>query len=217
MTPPRGATHVRVGRPDAGTNLITGPELRHVASFGHIGRADEFEAARSWVRTVLGGYLDVDPLALRLATGRWGKPYLVDHDLHFSLSHTRGLCALAVSDRPVGIDVELATRDLRTAVGRCSTLRERRRLTIRPNVDVVAVWTVKEAYAKALGLGHRLTFASLETIEPDDGGPWTVRDDPDLPVDVRYDVPGHVIAVARANGSPITALDVTADVTMVVS
>jgi len=159
---------------------------------------------------VLAGYLDMDPLALRLAAGRWGKPYVVGHELHFNLAHTRGLCVLAVSDRPVGIDVECATRDLRTAVGRCATPRERRRLTTRPIADVVTMWTVKEAYAKALGLGHRLTFSHLETDEPPAAGPWIVRDDGELPVDVRHDVPGHVLAVARASGSPITAVEIAA-------
>jgi phosphopantetheinyl transferase len=209
---PRGATHVRVGRPSS-TAALTVAERRHVATFADPGRAAEFRVARSWVRMVLSDYLDADPLALRLATGRWGKPHLVGHELHYNLSHTGGLCALAVSDRPVGIDVEPATRDLRTALGRCGSPRERHRLRGRPIADVVTVWTVKEAYAKALGLGHRCTFAHLETDEPLDGGSWTVRNDPDLLVDVRYDVPGHVLAVAHASGSPVTALDLTQVVT----
>ena len=36
-----------------------------------------------------------------------GKPYFPDSDLFFSLSHSHGLCAVAVADRPVGVDVEV--------------------------------------------------------------------------------------------------------------
>ena len=35
-----------------------------------------------------------------------GKPYIKDCPIHFNLSHTQGLCAVAVSDVPVGIDCE---------------------------------------------------------------------------------------------------------------
>ena len=40
-------------------------------------------------------------------TGRNGKPHLKNYpDIHFSLSHTNGAAICAVSDRPVGCDIE---------------------------------------------------------------------------------------------------------------
>jgi len=36
-----------------------------------------------------------------------GKPYFINSNIHFSLSHSHGLCAVAVADRQVGVDVEI--------------------------------------------------------------------------------------------------------------
>ena len=219
MNPPCSATHVRVARLRSGPVLLTVAELRHAAALSDAARAAEFRAGRTWLRRVLGDYLGADPLALRLATTEWGKPYVVGHAVHFNLSHTpmvgaspsASLGVLAVSDRPVGIDVEPVNRDLRKALGRCTSPRERHRLAGSPTAHAVTVWTVKEAYAKALGLGHRLTFADLETDEPVGGETWTVRQDADLLVDVLYDVPDHVLAVARARDCPVSIVEVATD------
>lgn len=35
-----------------------------------------------------------------------GKPYLSDHSYEFNISHSHGKVAVAVSDQPVGIDIE---------------------------------------------------------------------------------------------------------------
>ncbi|MBQ8545749.1 MAG: 4'-phosphopantetheinyl transferase superfamily protein [Clostridia bacterium] len=35
-----------------------------------------------------------------------GKPYLKDNSIHFSISHTDGLCAVCLNDMPIGIDCE---------------------------------------------------------------------------------------------------------------
>jgi phosphopantetheinyl transferase len=36
-----------------------------------------------------------------------GKPYFADSTIHFSLSHSHDLCAVTITDQPVGIDVEM--------------------------------------------------------------------------------------------------------------
>jgi phosphopantetheinyl transferase len=204
MRAPTKATHVWVRSADQPVGRLTSAERAELSTIAHAGRAAEFRRARPWSRAVLADYLQIDPLAVRFWRGRWGKPHLVGHDLQFNLSHSGNVVVLAVSDRPVGIDIEQTSRDLRTAVFRCSSKPERRRLPGRTGAEVVAVWTVKEAYAKAKGLGHRLTFATLETDQDPVTGSWSVRGDRQLPVEVRSDVPGHVLAVARSSGSPVT-------------
>jgi 4'-phosphopantetheinyl transferase len=178
--------------------------VTELSAVTHAGRAAEIRRSRPWARAVLAGYLGVDPLAVRFRRGRWGKPYLVGDALQFNLAHTGHQAVLAVSDRAVGIDVEPASRDLRSVVHRCASERERRRLTDCSGAETVAVWTLKEAYAKALGLGHRLTFARVETVADPVPGRWSVRGDPARAIDVRTDVPGHLVAVARSTTSPVT-------------
>ena len=36
-----------------------------------------------------------------------GKPYFFNSNISFSLSHSKGICAVAISDRQVGVDVEV--------------------------------------------------------------------------------------------------------------
>ena len=58
------------------------------------------------VKTVLAQRFGCPVESVVLARTERGKPYAVGLPVHFSLSHTGPWLALAVSDRPVGIDVE---------------------------------------------------------------------------------------------------------------
>ena len=71
-----------------------------------------FLAARALQRSVLAGYAHaVAPAALRFVKGEHGKPALAPEfgslGLHFNLTHTGGLVAIAVSRHcDIGLDVE---------------------------------------------------------------------------------------------------------------
>ena len=102
-----------------------------------------------------------------LATGARGKPRVEAPEglrgLEFSVSHCDGLTAVVVSaSGACGIDVEDENRRIGTDVGafarRWLSEREAARLDRIEDVDERArafmrLWTVKEAYVKALGLG----------------------------------------------------------------
>jgi len=92
----------------------------------------------------------------RLALGPNGKPYLTDHpDVHFNFSHCTKAAVCAVSDRPVGIDVEtIAPVDLAVARrilsdGEFAELNA----TTEPEIVFVRLWTRKEAIVKLSGSG----------------------------------------------------------------
>ena len=79
-----------------------------------------------------------------------GKPSFANHDIYFSLSHTKGLCAVAVADIPIGVDIEqcrekynqhLIERSLSTAEKACF------------DGDFTHLWCRKEAIAKMTGQG----------------------------------------------------------------
>lgn len=130
--------------------------------------------AHALVRSVLAGYLQQSPEQLRFTHNRYGKPELDHslqprlHALRFNLSHTRGLIALAVTvDAEVGVDVEATSRKVEVqaladrffAPSEASLLREtapdlQRELFFR-------LWTLKEAYVKARGLGLQLGLESF--------------------------------------------------------
>ena len=76
------------------------------------------------------------------ACGEHGKPYIPGGP-HFSLTHSGTLAALAVSDTPVGLDIEKIA-PVRRAAARALTIAERR---------FAYLWTRKEAVLKCTGAG----------------------------------------------------------------
>ena len=129
-------------------------------------------AARAQLRTALSHAVDgeVPPAAWRFARTSFGRPCL-HPDLpavHFSVSHTQALSVIAVSlDRPVGVDIEAQHGSTDEAFARAFLSRRelnalRRLPEARRHQDVIRFWTLKEAYAKLLGIGLAADFRSFE-------------------------------------------------------
>ena len=88
--------------------------------------------------------------------GEHGKPYIVGHpDIHFNVSHCREAVVCAVSDRPVGIDVE-SIREYNDSLVHY-TMNDHELQCIsqagRPEVAFIRLWTMKEAKLKLTGEG----------------------------------------------------------------
>ena len=102
--------------------------------------------------------------------GPHGKPFIVGHpEIHFTLSHCREAVACAVSDRPVGIDVESVQR-YRESLAQYTMSDEEQRLIAaaeRPDVAFIRLWTMKEARLKLTGEG---ITNDLKSALP--GGSW---------------------------------------------
>ena len=93
---------------------------------------------------------------LQFAIGEHGKPSLVGHpDIHFNLSHCREAVACAVSDRPVGIDIESTRRYHPMLLDYTMSPDERRLIAQAPRPDeaFIRLWTMKEAVLKLTGEG----------------------------------------------------------------
>jgi 4'-phosphopantetheinyl transferase len=121
-----------------------------------------FRVAHAMLRAVLGRYLGRAPRAFEFVQGPWGRPELTGTPppLRFSLSHTNGLAACAVT--PVfdcGVDVESRGRavDALGVASRFFTAGEVAGLRALPEDGqlerFLALWTLKESVVKALGRG----------------------------------------------------------------
>lgn len=99
-----------------------------------------------------------------LAFAETGKPYFENSALHFNLSHTDTLVCAALSQKPVGVDVQTLTAPSDGVIRR--VLSEREQHLLRRSDDPTALftrfWTQKEAYAKWTGEGLSCTFSSLD-------------------------------------------------------
>ena len=105
-----------------------------------------------------------------IAIAERGKPYFLNSDLHFSISHTKGHVFCALSDRPVGLDAEEMDRkiDLRLAE---RILSEPERCRFEAAADkraaLLKLWVLKEAAAKLSGEGLR-GFPNHTDFDTDD-------------------------------------------------
>jgi 4'-phosphopantetheinyl transferase len=127
----------------------------------------EFLRSRALVRTALARHAGVDPRALRFSANEHGRPELahprLEPRLRFNLSHTDGLAALAVVlEHDVGVDVEMTLRRAAalSIADRFFSPEESRSLTSLPACErpdrFFDLWTLKEAYIKARGVGLAL-------------------------------------------------------------
>ena len=118
---------------------------------------------RAFLRDVLGRYLHLPPQALQFIYNRYGKPELCQAQatgLQFNVAHSGDLALLALAwGRPVGIDLERhhAVEAVDRLVERYFAPGERAAFGRVPPVQQLpaffAVWTRKEAYLKAQGVG----------------------------------------------------------------
>ena len=124
---------------------------------------------RALIRTVLSSCTGVAPDQITLARETHGRPYLAlssqGQPLQFSLSYTDGLVAAAVVvEGRVGIDVEYINRntDCLEIAHKYFSPSEYTELQQLPEIQMrerfFELWTLKEAYVKAQGLGLSLAL-----------------------------------------------------------
>ena len=85
-----------------------------------------------------------------------GKPMLKEvSNIHFSISHCKEAIAVAVADRPVGIDVETLRMPSEALAEKVMDKGEKLRFDISdtPEDFFTAIWTAKEAVMKCRGTG----------------------------------------------------------------
>jgi len=140
---------------------------------------DRWVAARGTLRAILADYLRRAPASLEVGADVNGKPFLQNGDgpapLRFNLAHADGVALVAVAwRREVGVDIEPEAPDR-------ADLEVARRL-FAPDEAIAlagmpallrcraffALWTAREAYAKAIGRG-------LEAMRDAPPAGWTVR------------------------------------------
>jgi 4'-phosphopantetheinyl transferase EntD len=113
---------------------------------------------------------------------------------HVSISHSHGLAVAVASRSPVGVDVERVRPFPAPARESAFTERERRRVEGAPapveEAHHTVVWTFKEAFMKAHGLGVFGAFADLELEDVALDGRLSWRLSPDLARRLGEDGPG---------------------------
>lgn len=94
-----------------------------------------------------------------------GKPYMDDAP-YFSISHSGSFAVLAVSEKPVGVDIQKAVF-IRKNVLRRSFTKEEQDMIGEDPVRFLRLWTRKEAAVKLTGDGLSVPFSSFSVIPED--------------------------------------------------
>ena len=94
--------------------------------------------------------------------GGHGKPY-IPGGVHFSLTHSGELAALAVCDAPVGLDIEKIA-PVRRAAAHALTDEERKFMETDPERRFAYLWTRKEAALKCTGAGLSQSMSAFSVL-----------------------------------------------------
>jgi len=203
--------------------LIEDHERLRYASYATSAGRREYIAARALARTVLAHYSGRPAHALRFRADHLGRPELISPPmpgLRFSLSKTTGLVVgLFAFDREVGVDLELVAPIAVIEMAECHyTSAEREELLALQDAARLSrfyeLWTLREAYLKARGIGLTLPLHELAFRPSAHGGVRAafgraIGDDPARwQFDLTWLTDRHVVAtcIGRASAGAPTQL-----------
>jgi 4'-phosphopantetheinyl transferase len=152
---------------------------------------EEYVIAHAMLRTLLARYLRCAPGDVALVNGNHGKPASRNNAaLTFNLTHGQGAILVAVAPGyDIGIDIEQVRplSGLRCLARRYFAPKEIERLSSARKTELdrafLEIWTRKEAYLKALGVGLSQALNSFEVTSSSDTpfalyrgepGPWSL-------------------------------------------
>jgi 4'-phosphopantetheinyl transferase len=157
---------------DACRALLAPDETARVARFHFERHRHEHLVTRALARAVLATYVGRPPATLSFVRTGYGRPLLVGAGpLEFNLTNTTELVACAVAhDRRIGVDAEplaRADRVLDVAPTVFTSAEQAGLAALSPAARerrAVELWTLKEAYMKARGLGMSLPVERFEVV-----------------------------------------------------
>jgi 4'-phosphopantetheinyl transferase len=144
--------------------LLSSDELQCLCRFRFDRDKKRFLVTRALARSVLSKYADVRPENWLFKKNSFGRPHIGNdgfksNDLPFNISHSNELIVMVVGRaRSIGVDVEqlnagIAAHELREHLSD-QEIRELHEVEKGDRSQrLIELWTLKEAYVKALGRG----------------------------------------------------------------
>ncbi|HEV2614925.1 MAG TPA: 4'-phosphopantetheinyl transferase superfamily protein [Gammaproteobacteria bacterium] len=139
-------------------NSLDQEEQGRAAKFISLVHQERFIKAHSGLREILSKYTHQNPKSIIFDKTASGKPILKHFpNIHFNLSHSEDIALCAVSNNPVGIDVEYLNKnmDYLSIAKRFFNPVEYEFIKSQENFKLAffKLWTQKEAYLKSQGKG----------------------------------------------------------------
>ena len=121
-----------------------------------------------FIKRIANNQLGIARGKLIIDKNKYGKPFLVNFpNVHYNISHTKGLVVCAISDNYVGIDVERIKPFNKRIVERFFSENEREYIfASKENQDerFAEIWTKKESYVKWIGKGMAIPIDSFDVL-----------------------------------------------------
>lgn len=104
-----------------------------------------------------------------IKTEKYGKAYISNfEDIHFNVSHSNNMISCAISDRPVGTDIEYNDPQIDLNIAKqyfFNSEYENIMKSPNPPDEFFNYWVLKESYMKYTGLGFNLSLNSFEILK----------------------------------------------------
>jgi 4'-phosphopantetheinyl transferase len=154
------------------TRILSNDERTRAESFRFEEDRNSHILSKAFVRILLSRYISIDPSAWEFTRNQHGKPAISGPssgvDIRFNVSHTRGLIVgVFTLNSAIGIDAEnhhqrvdaLSIAHDYLSPAEYSALRELKNSDRQRRF--LEFWTLKEAYAKAHGLGMSMDLTQF--------------------------------------------------------
>jgi len=172
-------TFSTVNQTDGYWHLLTPEEQDHALRFYFQKDRQAYLLSRGILRSILAKYICVTPKAINLNYTSHGKPLLDPKQnslrLHFNVSHTHQCILYAITKNiEIGIDVEYLKHDVDyqgMAKNFFSAYEYQTLIKAKAEQQSALfyqIWTCKEAFIKAIGLGLSYSLADFDVIWQED-------------------------------------------------
>ena len=145
------------------------PEERRAKALRYRREIDRKLSVASYLLLIYALHREFQLSAPTIAYTQKGKPYLQDYpDLHFNISHCPRGCVCAVSDQPIGVDIQDIRPFSQNVANYCCSAGELLLLkqSAEPAACFAQMWSMKESYLKMTGEGIGRSLTTIDTTGP---------------------------------------------------
>lgn len=128
-----------------------------------------FNTSHAALRKILSAYTGLPPAEIIFQVNETGKPFLLNGDFHFNLSHSKNKFIIGICKKEIGVDVEFIKENFDFKSVMQNYFSENEQIDIShadsPERKFFSYWAKKEAIIKYFGTGiqQKLTLIDLST------------------------------------------------------